>query len=97
MSVVGLIGVLVFFAGARLLWQGRHEIIFWLTEFFRILRGEFTRRDAAVGEAGSLILSSPVAAPGSAPRNRGTLRLVGGLALIFIGQVLLLLDLVFLG
>ncbi len=97
MSVVGLIGILVFFAGAHLLWQGRREILFWLAEFFRILRGEFTRRDAAVREAGSLALLSPVGTPGSAPRNRGTLRLVGGLALIFIGQVLLLLDLVFLG
>ncbi len=96
MSVVGLIGILVFFAGAHLLWQGRREILFWLAEFFRILRGEFVRRDAAAGEAGALTWNQPAAAPAPARRNHGTLLLVGGLALVFLGQVLLLLDL-FLG
>ena len=97
MSVVGLIGILVFFAGAHLLWQGRREVLFWLAEFFRILRGEFTRRHAATGEASALTWNEPAAAPAPARRHRGALLLVGGLALVFLGQFLLLLDLVFLG
>ena len=100
MGVVGLIGILLFFAGVHVLWQARHEVLDWLREFFRILRVEFTRR------------SNPVAAPPSSahpeaelpdglseqPRgrhHRGALRLVGGVGLMVLGQVLFLLDLAF--
>lgn len=94
MSAVGLVGVLIFFAGAHLLWQGRREILFWLGEFLRILRREFKRRKTGVTPLGTF----PEAlggVPAVRKRDHGTLRLVGGLALVFLGQVLLLLDLVF--
>ena len=97
MSAVGLVGVLIFLAGAHLLWQGRREILFWLGEFFRILRREFTRRKTGVVPPGTFPEAAPAGVPAAAApkRDRGTLRLVGGLALVFLGQVLLLLDLVF--
>jgi hypothetical protein len=97
LGVLGLIGILVCCAGAHLLWQGRREILFWLAEFFRILRGEFTRRDAGGAVAVGLGEADTAVAPALVKRNPGTLRLVTGLALLFLGQALLLLDLVFLG
>jgi hypothetical protein len=95
LSAVGLVGVLIFLAGAHLLWQGRREILFWLGEFFRILRREFTRRKTGVVPPGAFPEGAPAGVPAAPKRDRGTLRLVGGLALVFLGQVLLLLDLVF--
>ncbi len=51
MSVVGLIGILVFFAGAHLLWQARRDVLYWTQEFFRILRVEFSRRGGLEDDA----------------------------------------------
>jgi hypothetical protein len=82
---VGVIGIVVFLAGSHLLWQARRDVLYWLEEFFRILRAEFTARGR--GDSG--------AAAKPAKRNKGTLRLVGGFALMILGQVLLLLDLAF--
>ncbi len=94
MSVVGLIGILVFLMGMHLLWQARREIFFWLEEFVRILRREVTTR-AGLGEQAAVTPPSEVAAAGGASRRgRGTLRMLGGLALLFIGPLLLILDLV---
>ena len=87
-GVVGLIGVLLFLAGAHLLWLSRKEILYWLAEFFRIWRREFTRR------ADSALASPPKPATGRAgTRPRGTLRLLGGFGLLILGPLLLLLDL----
>lgn len=95
MGVVGLIGILVFFAGAHLLWQGRREILFWLAEFFRILRGEFIRRDLSGTPPGAPSAGESAVIPGVFKRDRGALRLASGAALVFLGPVLFLLDLVF--
>ncbi len=95
MSVVGLFGILIFLAGAHLLWQGRREMLFWLAEFFRILRGEFLRRDLGGTPPGALTPGKSAVIPGMSRGNRGALRLVSGLALVFLGQVLFFLDLVF--
>jgi len=95
LGVVGLIGILVFFAGAHLLWQGRREILFWLAEFFRILRGEFMRRDLGGTPPGAITPSESPVIPGVSRRDRGALRLASGAALLFLGQALFLLDLVF--
>ncbi len=94
MSILGFVGILIFFAGLHVLWQARKEILYWLREFLRILRGEVVRR-AGIGPDASTASSQrfPVA---SEPRKRhnGTLRLLGGFGLVVLGQVLLLLDLV---
>jgi len=83
-SLEGLIGALVFLAGAHLLWKNRADAIAWLKEFIRILRGEIKRK----GGAGTQT------APLRRPRS-GALILVGALALILIGQILFLLDLTY--
>ena len=94
MSGVGVIGILVYLIGLHLLWQARREIFFWLEEFVRILRREVTTR-AGLGEPAAVTLPAEVpAAAGASRRGRGTLRMIGGLALAFIGPLLLILDLV---
>ncbi len=100
MSALGLIGILLFLMGVLLLWQARREILYWMQEFFRILRGEVSRRgglssqpqgDAIPAGQASLV----DAGISRRTRNMGTLLLLGGFALIVLGQVLFLLDLAF--
>ncbi len=114
MSVVGVIGILLFFVGAHLLWQARGEILYWAVRFFWILRDEFIRRgglekEEARGSENARKTTRIAAAefsvaPGrpfklvvrpAKPRHWGALRLLGGFALMFLGPLLLLLDLVF--
>ncbi len=92
---MGLIGILFFLAGAHLLWQARREVRYWLEEFVRILRGEFIRREAGGVSPLRLAQGDSVAAASPSQRGRGTLRLLGGFGLMFLGQVLLLIDLAF--
>jgi len=89
LSALGLIGILFFVIGVALLWLARREILYWVQEFFRILRGEVSRRGGPQGEA---LPGAPVARPA---RSMGTLLLLGGFALVLLGQVLFLLDLAF--
>ncbi len=97
LGVVGLIGILSFLVGLALLWQARKEILYWLQEFFRILRREFSRHG---GLAGEVRRAPPSATSGVARahrpgRSRGALLLLGGFTLMLLGQVLFILDLVF--
>lgn len=90
MGAVGLIGVFVSFAGLHVLWQGRHAAAFWAEEFLWTLKREFNRREQTAPA------SSPAETLGSAHRRPpGTLRLLGGLALLMLGPVLFLIDLAF--
>ncbi len=97
MSVVGLIGILVFLAGVYLLWQARKEVLYWLGEFFRILRGEVRRRGGLVdsGQSAAAEAHPAAQAPARRQRSHGTLVLLGAFALIVLGQVLFILDLAF--
>jgi hypothetical protein len=96
---MGLVGILIFLAGAHLIWRARREVLYWVQEFVRILRGEFSRR-SGLAEGAHPTLAGLPAGNSSAedtprlPRRRrsGTLLLLGGFALIILGQVLFLLD-----
>ncbi len=91
-----LAGILLFLAGAYLLWQARREIIYWLAQFFSIFRREFGRRSGLRQEqadANSVPEAGTLASP--AQRSGTTLRLVTGVTLIFLGQFLILLQLAF--
>jgi len=94
---MGLIGILSFLVGAALLWQARKEILYWLQEFFRILRAEFSRHGGLVGEVrrAPVSASSGVAGAPRPRRSRGALLLLGGFTLIVLGQVLFILGLAF--
>jgi hypothetical protein len=80
-SLEGLVGTIVFLAGAHLLWKNRSDAIAWLKEFICILRGEIARKGGAASG------SAPVRRPRS-----GALILVGALALIVLGQILFFLN-----
>lgn len=88
MSLTVAIGIVIFFLGAYLLWQSRREVVFWSAEFFRILRGEFSRHR----EPGSAHPSVGVRRLPS--RRPGAFRLASGFALLMLGPLLILLDLV---
>ncbi len=94
MSILGFVGILIFFAGLHVLWQARKEILYWLREFLRILRGEVVRRAGLAPDATGASSQRTSAAPEPRKRHNGTLRLLGGFGLVVLGQVLLLLDLV---
>ena len=85
MSIIGFIGILVFFAGLHVLWQARAIILFWAVQYVRLLRANL-----AAGRPAPAAATPRATHPGE--RNH-TLRLVGGLGLIFLGQLLFLLDL----
>jgi hypothetical protein len=87
LGAMGLVGFLSFLAGLHLLWQGRHEVIFWMDEFFRIFRGEFMKR----GGVPVTVAADPTAKP--AKRFRGTFRLIAAFGLMMLGPLLFLIDL----
>ena len=93
MGVVGLIGILFFLAGAHLLWQARREVLYWMQEFFRILRGELTRRGGIRHAEAPVLFRDAGAAAGLSRRRNTALLVAGGFALMVLGQVLFLLDL----
>jgi len=79
----GLVGAIVFLAGAHLLWKNRGDAIAWLKEFIRILRGEIAQKGGCASRS----------APRRRPRS-GALILVGALALIVLGQILFFLNII---
>ena len=97
MSVMGLIGILSFLVGVGLLWQARKEILYWLQEFFRILRAEFSRHGGLTSgvRRAPASASSGIAGAPRPRRSRGALLLLGGFTLIVLGQVLFILGLAF--
>src|SRR5437868_7099903 len=84
-GLLGIFGVLAFFAGAHLLWSVRVAAIAWLVEFIHLLGAEFARRHASV--SGERLTGST-----ARPRS-GTLALAAALTLILIGPILIFLDL----
>lgn len=73
--------------GFGLLWTYRAQALDWMREFLEIWRGESSGRDPQ--------LSDPVYRRVKPRRPRGALALVGAVVLLFIGQILFLLDLTF--
>ncbi len=81
-ELLGLTGILLFFAGLHMLWQAREEFFFWLEEYFRLLR-------LSVHRAAD---PQQVAMPPALPRaeRKHTLRMVIGVLLAFIAAPMLL-------
>lgn len=40
-EVIGLVGVLLCFAGAHLLWLARHEVLYWMDTYLLLFRRSF--------------------------------------------------------
>ena len=87
MQMTGLIGLLVIVAGTYLIWQARKEGLYWTREFVLIFRKALTRPESQIVNRDRQEADTR--------GRRGTLRLVGAISLIFLGQFLVLLDLAF--
>jgi len=85
--MIGAAGETMAFVGLGLLWTYREQAIDWVRELLEIWRGEVSGRDPH--------LSDPVYRRVKPRRPRGALVLVSAVALLFIGQILFLIDLTF--
>jgi hypothetical protein len=84
---MGAIGEIMALLGVAILWTFRTQAFEWLREFFDIWRGQISGRDP--------LLADPLYGRLKPRRPRGALLLIGALALVFVGQILFLLDLTF--
>jgi hypothetical protein len=87
LGMLGAVGETMALVGLGLLWTYRAQAMDWLREFLEIWRGEVSGRDPQ--------LSDPAYRRVKPRRPRGALVLVSGVALLFIGQILFLIDLTF--
>jgi hypothetical protein len=85
--MLGAVGQTLALLGLGLLWTYRAQAMDWLRELLEIWRGEVSGRDPH--------LSDPVYRRVKPRRPRGALVLVSAVALLFIGQILFLIDLTF--
>jgi uncharacterized paraquat-inducible protein A len=79
-ELLGLTGIILFFAGLHMLWQAREEFLFWLEEYFRLLRLSVR------GTAQQI----PVTPTRPRMERKHTLRMVIGMLLAFIAAPVLL-------
>jgi hypothetical protein len=86
-GMLGAVGETMALVGLGLLWTYRAQAIDWLRELLEIWRGEVSGRDPH--------LSDPVYRRAKPQRPPGALVLVSAVALLFIGQILFLIDLTF--
>ena len=84
---LGAIGETLALLGLGLLWTYRTEAAEWLRELLDIWRGQVSGRDPH--------LSDPLYRRVKPRRPPGALVLISAVALLFIGQVLFLIDLTF--
>jgi hypothetical protein len=84
---MGAIGETIALLGVAILWTFRAVAFEWLRESRDIWHGRISGRDP--------MLADPLYMRRKPRRLRGALLLAGGLALVFLGQVLFLLDLAF--
>lgn len=85
--MLGAAGETLALLGLGLLWTYREPALEWLREAVDILRGEISGRDPH--------LSDPLYRRTRPRRPRAALVLVSAMALLFIGQILFLIDLTF--
>ena len=86
-GVLGAFGETLALLGIGLLWTYRAQAVVWLRELLEIWRGEVSGRDPH--------LSDPVYRRVKPRRPHGAIALISAAALLFIGQILFLIDLTF--
>jgi hypothetical protein len=87
MGMLGAAGETMALLGLGLLWTYRAEAMEWLRELLEIWRGEVSGRDPQ--------LSDPLYRRVKPRRPRSALVLLSAVALLFVGQILFLIDLTF--
>ena len=86
-DVVGLVGIVIVFAGMQLLWQSREGFVYWLERFIRIFRASLQQ---------SSVASRPFTTEEALPRETRAVRIVIGMGLAFlVGPILIALSLTF--
>jgi len=75
---IGLIGILLVFAGLHLLWRARHEMQYWLDRYLLLFRKSFDQ--AAKNGAASSIQFSPE------ERRHELLPMLTGAGLVMLGS-----------
>jgi len=86
-GLLGGVGETMALVGIGLLWTFRVQAGEWLRELLDIWRGQVSGRDP--------LLSDPLYRRAKPRRPRGALVLISAVALLFIGQILFLIDLTF--
>lgn len=86
-GILGAVGETMALLGLGLLWTYRTQAVDWLRELLEIWRGQVSGRDPH--------LSDPAYRRVKPRRPRGALVLASAVALLFIGQILFLIDLTF--
>ena len=85
--MLGGVGETMALLGLGLLWTFRVQAKEWMRELLDIWRGEISGRDPH--------LSDPLYRRAKPRRPRGAIVLISAVALLFIGQILFLIDLTF--
>ena len=85
--MLGGVGETMALLGLAVLWTFRAQAGDWLREVLDIWRGEISGRDP--------LLSDPLYRRSKPRRPRRALVLISAVALLFIGQILFLIDLTF--
>jgi hypothetical protein len=86
-GLLGAVGETMALLGLGLLWTYRAQAADWLRELLEIWRGEVSGRDPH--------LSDPAYRRVKPRKPRGAFALISAVALLFIGQILFLIDLTF--
>ena len=87
LGLLGEIGETMALLGLGLLWTYRSPAAVWLREMFDIWRGEISGRDPH--------LADPVYRRVKPRKPQAAIALVSAVALLFVGQLLFLIDLAF--
>ena len=84
---MGAAGEIIALLGVAILWTFRAQVVEWVREFLDIQRGVVSGNDPLLADRTYMRRK---------PRRRfGVLILAGALTLVFVGQVLFLIDLTF--
>jgi hypothetical protein len=91
-DVLGLAGIILFFAGLHILWQSREEALYWLQKFLETFQKSL-RTTAGLGGTSS---GEDPARPESAKPSAGqvhAMRMMSAVGLLLLGPLLVLLSL----
>jgi hypothetical protein len=91
-ELMGLAGIIVFFAGLHVLWQAREEILYWMQKYLDTFQ-KALRATAGLNTASTTPDSTCLEAAALRRERAHTMRMIGGFGLLLLGPLLVLLSL----
>lgn len=82
--LLGIVGVIIFFAGLDLLWQSRREAAFWFASYMHVFRSILREQKSP---------APPFAPETAPPRSHKTLAMLLGMGLAVAGPLLIAVSL----